>query len=76
MQDMKAYKEWRYNCILELALHVVVNKQAPGWTPAPVCTVQIRAKSLCPAGCAIIGRSCGNLSLYLHVVQERLKTLD
>lgn len=50
MQDLKAYKEWRYSCIIELALHGVVNEQEPGWPPVQVCTVQIRAKSLCPAG--------------------------
>jgi len=47
---MKAYKEWRYSWILELAIHRVVNEQEPGWTPVLVCTVQIRVKSLCPAG--------------------------
>jgi len=47
---MKAYKEWRYSCILELALHGMVNEQKHGSTPVLVCRVQIGAKSLCPAG--------------------------
>jgi hypothetical protein len=53
MQDMKAYKEWRYSCILEIALRGVVNEQEPGWTPVLVCTVH-RVKSLCPAGNGIM----------------------
>jgi hypothetical protein len=32
----------------------VVNEQEPGWTPVLVFTVQIRVKSLCPAGKKII----------------------
>jgi hypothetical protein len=40
MHNIKA-EEWRYSCILEIALHGEVNEQEPVWSTVLVCMVQI-----------------------------------